>query len=141
MYIHICIYIYITFGIINVKSAHSADFPYHKYYITQFKVEEFYTIEVKLVIRKNKIVEYSYVCVMSRRGCDRLKYCNIEMACNPNKCPAGAKCRHYTVGRRGTTNVSHRLSLDVGRDIPQPSRSHTSSNPFVCVPPLIAYST
>lgn len=54
------------------------------------------------------------------------------------------RAAHYTVGHRGTTNVSHRLSLDVGRDIAvhrQPSRSCTSSILFVCVPPLIAYST
>lgn len=53
------------------------------------------------------------------------------MACDPNKCPAGAKCRHYTVGRRGTTNVSHRLSLDVGHDVPQPSRIQVQSPLFV----------
>lgn len=55
----------------------------------------------------------------------------------------GLRAAYYTAGHRGTTNVSHRLSLDVGRDVPlnrQPSRSRTSSILFVCVPPLIAYS-
>jgi len=44
------------------------------------------------------------------------------------------RAAYYTAGHRGTTNVSHRLSLDVGYDVPlnrQPSRVQVQSSLFV----------
>lgn len=104
----------------KIKSpANKADRRWSYYFVgTKIAIPRFHNaIIIKLhglksnITRGKRELTFEYLRTRSREGeWAGLKSWNVEMVRDPNKCPAGAKCRHYTVGHRGTTNVSHRLS-------------------------------